>query len=449
MHKPKIVILGGGLSGMAAAYMLAEAGMKDITLVEQNPALGGLAGSFERNGRCYPLAYHHILHHDHALLYFLDRIGVLERVRWRKIRMLFYLDGRLHDLGSLAGFARFPMPITDKLRFIRLMLKAFTKSDWSDWEGRSAADLVDAWASPGVRAAVFEPLTRLKFELSCKDVSAAWLGKRLYYREGFAPLGYIPDTNWTRVLCDGMAHLLEETGCRVLLDSTVDALTMGDGRIREAKLSNGTRITADLFVNALPVEALSELLPRDGAGHLENIRNTALISALCGTRQTIRPDFYWMNLLSLPESASAIYMLSSLNPTLGEKGESCLNFVTHLKSRNNPLFTVPDIELMARYSEYFREIFGFHLDTTWTRIIRIPLYSPVFLRDYRNPPVQSPTWRNLYLTGIIRTHPSVASTGCALESGVETGRAILKGLGRETDLLSAMKAFRLKRMPRG
>ena len=112
MREPKIVILGGGLSGMAAAYSLAEAGMRDITLVERNPVLGGLAGSFERNGRCYPLAYHHVLHHDHPLLFFLDRLGLLERIRWRRIKMLFYLDGKLHDLGSLTGLMRFPMRTT-------------------------------------------------------------------------------------------------------------------------------------------------------------------------------------------------------------------------------------------------------------------------------------------------------------------------------------------------
>ena len=35
------------------------------------------------------------------------------------------------------------------------------------------------------------------------EVSGAWLGARLHYREGSAPLGYIPGANWTKVLCDG------------------------------------------------------------------------------------------------------------------------------------------------------------------------------------------------------------------------------------------------------
>jgi uncharacterized protein with NAD-binding domain and iron-sulfur cluster len=42
-----VVVLGGGLSGVATAYALAEAGWKRITIVERAPYLGGLAGSFE------------------------------------------------------------------------------------------------------------------------------------------------------------------------------------------------------------------------------------------------------------------------------------------------------------------------------------------------------------------------------------------------------------------
>ena len=114
-------------------------------------ALGGLAGSFERDGHFYPLGYHHILHRDRALLYFLELLGALPRVRWRRIRMLFHLDGAFYDLGTPSGFLGFPMTLADKARFVRLMAAAFNKRDWSDWEDRSAAELIDSRAGPGVR----------------------------------------------------------------------------------------------------------------------------------------------------------------------------------------------------------------------------------------------------------------------------------------------------------
>ena len=72
------------------------------------PSLGGLAGSFEREGHFYPLGYHHILHRDRVLLYFLDLIGALPDVRWRRVRMLFHLGGRAYDLGITGRVSRVP-----------------------------------------------------------------------------------------------------------------------------------------------------------------------------------------------------------------------------------------------------------------------------------------------------------------------------------------------------
>ena len=121
---PSAVVLGGGLSGIAAALTLAGAGLR-VTVVERGASLGGLAGSLEQDGHFYPLGYHHILHRDRSLLYFLDLIGALPRVRWRRIRMRFERGGELYELGTPGGFLRFPMRMDDKVRFIRLMLTAF------------------------------------------------------------------------------------------------------------------------------------------------------------------------------------------------------------------------------------------------------------------------------------------------------------------------------------
>ena len=124
MPEPSVVVLGGGLSGMATAYSLARAGISDITLIERGPELGGLAGTFERGNHFYPLGYHHILHHDRTLLYVLNQIGALSQVRWRKIRMFFHLGGRLYNLADPLDFLRFPMKLsTESFSFLPLFFQ--------------------------------------------------------------------------------------------------------------------------------------------------------------------------------------------------------------------------------------------------------------------------------------------------------------------------------------
>jgi protoporphyrinogen oxidase len=449
MQKQSVVVLGGGLSGIGAAYTLARAGVQDITIIERSNSLGGLAGSFEREGHFYPLGYHHILHRDRPLLFFLQQIDALADVRWRKIRMLFQLDGECYDLGSPGGFLRFPMPVSDKLRFVRMMLRAFGKADWSDWEDRSAAELVDTWAGAGVRTALFERLTRLKFELPTEQVSGAWLGARLHFREGSAPLGYIPEVNWTKVLCDGLTRLLEDHGIRIRMRTSVARLHTDGERIREAELSDGDRIGGDVFVSSIPTETYLTLVPGDATPHLDSIRYSALISVVCATEQRVEPEFYWMNLASLKHTAGGIFLLSSLNPSIGKPGDSCVNFVTHLNNRTRPLFQLPDDQLLARYFEDFRAVFGFDLQPFWSNVARVPMYSPVFTPNFHNPPVRSATWGNLYFAGNYRTFPSIVSTGTALWSGVEAGEAILRHRGESrTDLPAAIRGFRLRSMPK-
>lgn len=448
VRQASVVVLGGGLSGVATAYSLARAGLKDVTIIESGTTVGGLAGSFEREGHFYPLGYHHILHRDRTLLYFLELIGALPSVRWRRIRMLFHLGRRVYDLAKPGDFLRFPMSLPDKARFARLMLKAVGKRDWSDWQDRSAAELVDQCAGPGVREALFERLTRLKFELPCREVSGAWLGARLHFREGSAPLGYIPNANWTKVLCDGVAGLLDASGVRVLLRTRVTRLETEGGRVTTAVTEGGKRLGGDVFVSTIPTEVYTSLLPDDATPELSRIRYSALLSVVCATNQPVRPEAYWINLASLDRTACAIFLLSALNPTIGRPGDTCVNFVTHLSGRERALFHEPDDQLLARYLEDFRAIFGFELKPFWTHIARVPMYSPVFGVSFRNPPVRSTSWRNVCFAGNYRTFPSIASTGTALGSGLETGRTLLEDLGGSSDLPEAVSRFRLRTMPR-
>ena len=107
-----------------------------------------------------------------------------------------------------------------------------------------------------------------------------------------------------------------------------------------------------------------------------------------------------------------------------------------------------DDELLARYRDDFRAVFGFDLEPFWTHVARVPMYSPVFGRSFRNPPVRSASWRNLYFAGNYRTFPTIVSTGTALGSGVETGGVLLDDLGDRTDLAARIGGFRLGSMPR-
>ena len=73
------------------------------------------------------------------------------------------------------------------------------------------------------------------------------------------------------------------------------------------------------------------------------------------------------------------------------------------------------------------------LEMVWSRLTRLPMYSPRFLTGYRNPPVRSTTFHNVYFAGNYRTFPSISTTGTALGSGIDAGEAILADHGQAAE----------------
>ncbi|HEX8853218.1 MAG TPA: FAD-dependent oxidoreductase, partial [Pyrinomonadaceae bacterium] len=78
-----VVIVGGGIAGLSAAWRFLRAGFEDFVLLELEPAPGGTARSGERRGVVvpYPWGAHYLpapLKENRALVTLLDEMGVLE-----------------------------------------------------------------------------------------------------------------------------------------------------------------------------------------------------------------------------------------------------------------------------------------------------------------------------------------------------------------------------------
>ncbi|MDB4932281.1 MAG: hypothetical protein JWM10_4765, partial [Myxococcaceae bacterium] len=81
VERAAVVIVGGGVAGLSAAWRLARAGLDDVALLEIDPVLGGTAraGSSALGG--HPWGAHYIttpMRENAALLSLLDEAGVLE-----------------------------------------------------------------------------------------------------------------------------------------------------------------------------------------------------------------------------------------------------------------------------------------------------------------------------------------------------------------------------------
>ncbi len=82
---PHIVVIGGGFTGLTAAYELSQRGMR-VTLLEQSDAVGGLAGSFDVNGQPLEKFYHHWFTNDEHVMQLVKDLNAEKQVVYRATR---------------------------------------------------------------------------------------------------------------------------------------------------------------------------------------------------------------------------------------------------------------------------------------------------------------------------------------------------------------------------
>ena len=84
----QVAIVGGGVTGMAAADALSQQKVA-CTLYEGSHSLGGLAGSFEVNGIRLEKFYHHLFTSDTAVATLIEELGMGHDLEWKPSRTAY------------------------------------------------------------------------------------------------------------------------------------------------------------------------------------------------------------------------------------------------------------------------------------------------------------------------------------------------------------------------
>lgn len=112
----RIAIIGGGFTGLTAAYELTKLGHK-VSLFERDTHLGGLAYGFRSPNWDWHLeaAYHHLFTNDHAIIGLCNELHVPLIIK-RPITANLY-KGKTYQFDSPKHLFQFPyLSFTDKLR---------------------------------------------------------------------------------------------------------------------------------------------------------------------------------------------------------------------------------------------------------------------------------------------------------------------------------------------
>src|SRR5262245_4678593 len=105
---PRVVVVGAGFSGLAAAFELAKQGLKPIVL-EAEPFVGGLAASFQVGGTRVERFYHHWFTNDHHVNELVQELGLEDQVVYKATRTGMYFANKLYRLSTPFDVLRLPV----------------------------------------------------------------------------------------------------------------------------------------------------------------------------------------------------------------------------------------------------------------------------------------------------------------------------------------------------
>ena len=101
----KVVVVGAGAMGLAAAYRAAKNG-HEVDLIEAAPEPGGMAGHFDFDGVSLERFYHFVCKTDYPTFDLLKELGLADAMRWRPTSMGVYTGGKLHRWGDPLALLR-------------------------------------------------------------------------------------------------------------------------------------------------------------------------------------------------------------------------------------------------------------------------------------------------------------------------------------------------------
>jgi len=294
-----VIVIGGGLAGLAAGVALADAGCR-VRLFEQRPYLGGRATSYVLpNGEHVDNCQHVTLGCCTNLADFYRRVGAGDKIKFFD-RLVFldpqgmtgimkadFLPAPIHMTGSFLFFA--PLGYPDKLSIARALTAILFASGkpkdayqaepismlaWLQRHKQTRTAIERFWRVILV-SALDEELDRTDARFGIDVFWKAFLANRSGYQMG------VPSVPLAE-LYDGCRIAIEKKGGEVILRSPVRSLRfengVENGALKAAVFDGGREESGDAFVVALPHDRIIALLPKEiraanpSLAHLEKIK---------------------------------------------------------------------------------------------------------------------------------------------------------------------------------
>lgn len=275
MAKKRVLILGGGLSGLITAASLPGSEFS-VTVLEQGQHAGGqIRGWEDQEGDALETGIHVLFPWYANLVALYERLG-------QPLPLVptdgnyYILNGPLKRIvaletsptltGTLRGLLAYPMPVLDKLRFLRIIFDALTLTAkgaerYDHWT--VSAYLASRKAGPELTA-VLEILSVTIQALFGWEASAASFlkfTKHVFGSETQLDASCFLSQPTHRCMVKPLLDAIERNGGEVRLGEPIEKLVLDGDRVTEVKTPQAVYRDFDIVISALPAYVFRKLLP--------------------------------------------------------------------------------------------------------------------------------------------------------------------------------------------
>ena len=460
----KVIVIGGGLSGLSAAKHLVDAGHIPIVL-EARSVLGGKVAAWkDEDGDVTETGLHVFFGAYPNAITLFDELGISDRLQWKKHAMLFAKPGSAKREFATFDFPELPAPLNaavailsnpdlltwpEKIRLGLGLIPAylFGQEYVEEQEGITVQEWMRQRGIPDrVTDEVFLAMSKaLNFippdKLSMQCVLIA-LNRFLQETHG-SKIAFL-DGSPTERLCEPLREYIEARGGVVRTDSPVTRILVNDDKTVAGLLLRGNEVlTGDAYVNAMPVDAINKLTPPEW----RSIPYFEKMSKLRGV--PVMNLHLWFD-RKLSTVDNLIFSRSKLLSVYADMSETCRGYASRNQSMLELVFapaagwlTRSDDEILQATLEELERLFPEEIaaDGSLARVVKFTcvktptsVYETLPGCEQLRPSQTSPI-SNFYMAGDFSKQRYLASMEGAILSGQLAAKAIAESaLAQDTDL---------------
>jgi protoporphyrinogen oxidase len=427
-----IVIVGGGFTGLSAAYDLAKAGHK-VVVLEKEAAVGGLASGFQVGEFTLERFYHHWFTNDVHVMDLIRDIGREDQVVFRPTRTGMYYANTIFRLSTPIDLLKFnALSFADRIRLGLLALKARRVKNWRAIEHMTARDWLIRMGGKEVFRVVWEPLLVGKFGPYADKVGAVWFWKKLVLRggsrdkEGREVLAYYK--GGFSELAEALADKVRRFGGEIRLNSPVTGLDVSGGRVTAVQTEQGLiPASAVLLTQALPL--IADLMEgHASADYVRGLRRIDYLANICLVLEMDRSlsETYWLNVNDPSFPFVGVIEHTNFEPPESYGGRHIV-FLSKYLPESDPLYQMPDKEVLDFAVPHLQRMFP-EFRREW--VTRHHVWRARFSQQIAEPgyskliPAEETPLNNALITSMAQIYPEDRGTSYAIREGRRVAKKI-------------------------